>query len=73
MKIRGGRYNKYNMMNFFVYNDLEEERIINWWFVVYFFIIRIYLYVKIFMELILNIEMNINIIVKKRIINDNKW
>lgn len=60
-------------MNFFVYNDLEEERIINWWFVVYFFIIRIYLYVKIFMELILNIEMNINIIVKKRIINDNKW
>jgi len=73
MKIRGGRYNKYNMMNPFAHNDLEEERIINWWLVVYFLIIRIHLYVKIFMELTLNIEMNINIIVKKRIINDNKW
>lgn len=60
-------------MNPFAHNDLEEERIINWWLVVYFLIIRIHLYVKIFMELTLNIEMNINIIVKKRIINDNKW
>ena len=51
MKIRGGRYNKYNMMNPFAHNDLEEERIINWWLVVYFLIIRIHLYVKIFMEL----------------------